>query len=67
MAEQITCHRVRAAVGTVALLARSRGAELLVLDSRGHSGFAGALLGSVGQHCGQHVPCPVVIVRGESS
>jgi len=46
-----------------ALLHASRGAELLVLGSRGHGGFTGALLGSVSQHCVQHASCPVVIVR----
>jgi nucleotide-binding universal stress UspA family protein len=45
------------------LLEAARGAELLVVGSRGHGGFAGALLGSVGQHCVQHAPCPVVVVR----
>jgi len=42
----------------------SAGADLLVLGSRGHGGFSGALLGSVGQHCVRHAHCPVVIVRG---
>lgn len=45
------------------LLKTSAGAELLVLGSRGHGGFVGALLGSVSQHCVQHATCPVVIVR----
>jgi nucleotide-binding universal stress UspA family protein len=45
------------------LIEAARGADLLVLGNRGHGGFAGALLGSVGQHCVQHAPCPVVIVR----
>ncbi|MCC9309550.1 universal stress protein [Kitasatospora sp. RB6PN24] len=40
------------------------GVALLVVGSRGLGGFTGALLGSVGQHCAQHAPCPVVIVRG---
>ncbi|MEU1673056.1 universal stress protein [Streptomyces roseifaciens] len=44
-----------------ALLGAARGAELLVLGNRGHGGFTGALLGSVGQHCTQHAPCPVVV------
>jgi nucleotide-binding universal stress UspA family protein len=47
-----------------ALLDGAAGADLLVLGSRGHGGFAGALLGSVSQHCAQHAPCPVVIIRG---
>jgi nucleotide-binding universal stress UspA family protein len=40
------------------------GADLLVVGSRGHGGFTGALLGSVGQHCTHHAPCPVVVIRG---
>jgi nucleotide-binding universal stress UspA family protein len=45
------------------LIERARGADLLVLGSRGHGGFAGLLLGSVSQQCVHHAPCPVVIVR----
>lgn len=45
------------------LLRASVGADLLVLGSRGHGGFSGALLGSVGQHCVRHAHCPVVIIR----
>ena len=40
------------------------GADLLVVGSRGHGGFAEALLGSISQHCVHHAPCPVVIIRG---
>lgn len=46
------------------LLDAADGAEMLVVGSRGHGGFAGALLGSVSQHCVHHARCPVVIIRG---
>ena len=45
------------------LLDAADGAELLVVGSRGHGGFTGALLGSVSQHCAQHATCPVVVIR----
>jgi nucleotide-binding universal stress UspA family protein len=45
-----------------ALLERAEGAELLVVGSRGRGGFAGLLLGSVGQQCAHHATCPIVIV-----
>jgi nucleotide-binding universal stress UspA family protein len=45
------------------LLRACKDADLLVVGSRGHGGFAEALLGSVSQHCVHHAPCPVVIVR----
>jgi nucleotide-binding universal stress UspA family protein len=48
-----------------ALLREAEGADLLVVGSRGHGGFAGLLLGSVSQQCAAHGPCPVVIVRSE--
>jgi nucleotide-binding universal stress UspA family protein len=47
------------------LLDAADGAELLVVGSRGHGGFAEALLGSVGQHCVHHAHCPVLIMRSE--
>ena len=47
------------------LLDASDGADLLVLGSRGHGGFAEALLGSVSQHCVHHARCPVLVIRGD--
>jgi nucleotide-binding universal stress UspA family protein len=46
-----------------ALINEAAGADLVVVGSRGHGGFAGLLLGSVSQQVAHHAPCPVVIVR----
>lgn len=46
-----------------ALIKASKGADLLVVGSRGRGGFTKLMLGSVSQQCAIHAPCPVVIVR----
>jgi nucleotide-binding universal stress UspA family protein len=45
------------------LVEEAKDADLLVVGSHGHGGFAGSLLGSVSQRCTQHATCPVVVVR----
>lgn len=45
------------------LTAATMDADLLVVGSRGHGGFAGMLLGSVSVHVSAHAHCPVVVIR----
>jgi nucleotide-binding universal stress UspA family protein len=47
---------------SAALLDRAKGADLLVVGSRGLGGFRGLLLGSVSQQCVQHAASPVVVI-----
>jgi nucleotide-binding universal stress UspA family protein len=63
---EIELAAVEGAPGSV-LVEQAKGADLLVVGSRGHGGFVGLLLGSVSQQCANHSPCPVLIVRSESS
>jgi nucleotide-binding universal stress UspA family protein len=55
--------RVVEGAAAAVLVDESRGAELLVVGSRGLGGFSGLLLGSVSQQCAHHATCPIVIVH----
>jgi nucleotide-binding universal stress UspA family protein len=46
------------------LLKEAEHAQMLVVGSRGHGGFVGAILGSVSQYCVTHAHCPVLVFRG---
>jgi len=53
---------VREGHASEVLVAEAKDAALLVVGSRGHGGFVGALLGSISHGCVTHAPCPVVVV-----
>ena len=57
--------RVVEGTASAVLVDESQQADLLVVGSRGHGGFAQLLLGSVSQQCAHHAACPVVIVRSK--
>ena len=54
-------HAVRSGV-TQAILDAAKGADMVVVGSRGLGGFGGLILGSVGHQLTHHATCPVVIV-----
>ena len=58
---EVEHHIVEGGPGAV-LLDAAEGADLVVIGSRGHGGFTGLLLGSVGQQVTGHAACPVVVV-----
>lgn len=47
------------------LVELSRGADLLVVGTRGHGELIGMVIGSVSEHCVVHAHCPVVVVRAD--
>jgi nucleotide-binding universal stress UspA family protein len=63
--EVIIESRMAAGHPSPVLIEASRGADLLVVGSRGHGEFVGMLLGSVSGYCVSNATCPVLVVRPE--
>lgn len=57
---------VLAGPATSVVLHAAKGADLVVLGSRGMGGFKGLLLGSVSHQVARHADCPVVVIPGAS-
>jgi nucleotide-binding universal stress UspA family protein len=55
--------RVKEGHAAEVLISESADADLLVVGTRGHGGFAGLVLGSVSQHVATYAQCPVTVVR----
>jgi nucleotide-binding universal stress UspA family protein len=45
------------------ILDAAKGADLVVVGSRGHGGFTGLILGSVSTQVLHHAKCPVLVIR----
>lgn len=60
-----TGHAIESHNAARTLVEESKGADMLVVSSRGLGGFKTLMLGSVSQQCAHHAECPVVIIRSQ--
>jgi nucleotide-binding universal stress UspA family protein len=60
----LTVHSIEGPAAQV-LTERAKGADALVVGTRGRGGFTKLLLGSVSNACVHHAPCPVCVIPDE--
>ena len=58
---------VIAGIASQELVREGKGAEMIVVGSRGRGGFLGLLLGSTATQVIHHATCPVVVYREEAT
>lgn len=47
------------------LIEASKGADMLIVGTRGHGGVVGLLMGSVSSSCAEHAHCPVLVLHSD--
>jgi nucleotide-binding universal stress UspA family protein len=60
---EILYDTIHSVTGTIVDYAKNNNVDLIVVGTRGQSGFKQLLVGSVANGVSQHAHCPVLVVR----